>query len=77
MPAEMPRALVAIRYYEAAQAYLRSLPPEHFMEAVSQSTQRKITLESLALVAARRPDFHLFASFSFSIRCRAASALAR
>jgi hypothetical protein len=60
MPTEMPRALIAIRYYEAAQAYLRSLPPEHFMEAVSQSTQRKITLESLDLVAARRPDFHLF-----------------
>jgi hypothetical protein len=60
MPTEMPRALVAIRYYEAAQEYLRSLPPEHHMEAVSQSTQRKITLESLDLVAASRSDFHLF-----------------
>jgi hypothetical protein len=30
------------------------------MEATSQSTQRKITLESLDLVAAKRSDFHLF-----------------
>jgi Uma2 family endonuclease len=49
------------RFYEkAAQEYLRSLPLEHFMEATPHATQRKITLESLDLVAARRPDFHLF-----------------
>ena len=30
------------------------------MEATPQATQREITLESLALVRARRPDFHLF-----------------
>ena len=47
--------------YEAyAQEYLRSLPPEHFMEAIPQARQREITLESLALVKARRPDFHVF-----------------
>lgn len=60
MPRELPRALVEINYYKAAQEYLRSLPLEHFMEATSQATQRKITLESLDLVAARRTDFHLF-----------------
>jgi Uma2 family endonuclease len=60
MPTEFPRALLEIRYYEAAQKYLRRLPLEHFMEAASQSTQREITLESLDLVAARRSDFHLF-----------------
>ena len=36
MPAELPRALVEINYYEAAQEYLRSLPLEHFMEPTSQ-----------------------------------------
>src|SRR5262249_25533657 len=60
MPSTEPRILLRLRYYEAAQAYLRSLPPEHFMESTPQATQRKITLESLDLVAARRPDFHLF-----------------
>src|SRR6266852_2892260 len=44
----------------AAQEYCRSLPLEHFMEAIPQATQREITLESLALVRARRPDFHVF-----------------
>ncbi|HYV36757.1 MAG TPA: Uma2 family endonuclease [Gemmataceae bacterium] len=60
MPTELPRALVEVKYYQAAQEYLRSLPPEHFMEPTSQATQRKITLESLDLVAAQRSDFHLF-----------------
>jgi Uma2 family endonuclease len=60
MPTETPRALLEIRYHEAEQEYLRSLPPERFMEATSQSTQREITLENLALVRAARPDFHLF-----------------
>jgi hypothetical protein len=60
MPTELPRALIAVNYCQPAQDYLRSLPPEHFMEAITQSTQHKITLESLDLVAVRRPDFHLF-----------------
>jgi Uma2 family endonuclease len=60
MPTEMPRMLLEVRYYQAAQDYLRGLPPEHFMEAVPQATQRKITLESLDLVHARRPDVHVF-----------------
>jgi Uma2 family endonuclease len=60
MATELPRAILALKYEEAAQAYLRSLPPEHFMEAVPQAKQREITLESLALVRARRPDVQVF-----------------
>jgi hypothetical protein len=39
-----PRPLMRIEYEKAAEAYLHSLPPEHFME--------EITVESLALVRA-------------------------
>jgi Uma2 family endonuclease len=60
MSPDLPRALQEIAYEREAQAYLRSLPPEHFMEASAQGTQRAITLASLALVKARRPDFHVF-----------------
>ena len=55
-----PRSLLRIEYEEAAEAYLRSLPPEHFMEATAQATQCKITLESLDLVHARRPEVQIF-----------------
>jgi len=44
MSSPTPLPLLRIRYYEAAQAYLKSLPLEHFMEATPQATQRKITL---------------------------------
>jgi Uma2 family endonuclease len=60
MASAKPRALIAVTYEEAAQAYLRSLPPEHFMEAIGQSRQREITLESLALLKARRRDVQVF-----------------
>jgi Uma2 family endonuclease len=60
MSINKPRPLLRIEYEEAAEAYLRSLPPEHFMEATAQGTQRKITLESLDLVHARRPDVQIF-----------------
>ncbi len=60
MSAALPRPLLRIAYEEAAEAYLRSLPPEHFMEATAQGTQRKITLESFELVHARRPDVQVF-----------------
>lgn len=60
MASSKPRVLTEIRYERAAEEYLYSLPPEHFMESIAQSTQRKITLESLDLIAARRPDFHVF-----------------
>jgi Uma2 family endonuclease len=60
MPTELPRALLEVRYYQAAQDYLRKLPLEHFMESTPQATQREITLESLALVKARRPEVQVF-----------------
>jgi Uma2 family endonuclease len=60
MNSHLPRALQAIAYDREARAYLQSLPPEHFMEATAQATQREITLASLALVKARRPDVHVF-----------------
>ena len=47
-------------YERAADEYCRSLPLEHFMEATSQATQRKITLESLDLVKSRRPEVWVF-----------------
>jgi hypothetical protein len=60
MPTTIPPPLLRIRYEEAAEAYLRSLPLEHFMESTAQAMQRKITLESLDLVQARRPDVQHF-----------------
>lgn len=60
MATTLPRALLEVAYEEAAQAYLRSLPPEHFMEATAQATQRKITLESMDLLKLRRPDVQVF-----------------
>jgi Uma2 family endonuclease len=47
-------------YEQAAAEYCESLPLEHFMEATAQSTQRKITVESLDLVTARRPEIQVF-----------------
>jgi Uma2 family endonuclease len=60
MVAKTPEILLEVRYYQSAQDYLRKLPPEHFMESTPQATQREITLESLALVKARRPDVQVF-----------------
>ncbi len=60
MKTTKPSILLRLEYEEAAGAYLRSLPPEHFMEAKPQAQQRKITLASLAIVEAGRPDFQVF-----------------
>jgi Uma2 family endonuclease len=60
MASSLSKARLERRYEEAAREYLRNLPMEHFMEATEQGTQRKITLESLDLVTARRPDVHVF-----------------
>ena len=60
MSSTRPRALIEIEYAEAAHEYLRSLPLEHFMEATAQAAQRKITLESLDLVHAIRPEVQIF-----------------
>jgi Uma2 family endonuclease len=55
-----PRHLLALEYAKYAEEYLRGLPPEHFMEATGQSKQREITLESLALLRAKRPEVQVF-----------------
>jgi hypothetical protein len=60
MSTDKPRTLVRLESERAAEAYLRSLPPEHFREAVPQATQRKVTLESLDLAHAHRSDIQTF-----------------
>ena len=60
MRANIPRGILEVHFDALAQDYLRKLKPEHFMEATSQATRRKITLESFDLVATRRPDIQLF-----------------
>ena len=56
----MPKTKPEIDYEAAARDYMRLLPLEHFMEGIPQATQREITLESLALVKARRRDVRVF-----------------
>jgi Uma2 family endonuclease len=56
----LPRAIQAVEYEEAAQAYLRSLPPEHFMEGIPHATQRKATWDSLDLLSTHRPEVKVF-----------------
>jgi Putative restriction endonuclease len=48
------------RYEESAEAYLRSLPPEHFMESTTQARQREITVTSMRQVRLSRPDIQTF-----------------
>jgi Uma2 family endonuclease len=50
----------AAEYDRAADTYVRRLPLEHFMEAIPQSTQRRITLESLDLLRVRLPLVQVF-----------------
>ncbi len=60
---EKPRALLHLEYENAAQEYLRFLRtehPEHFMEAAPQAYQRKVTVASLDLVSAQRPEMQVF-----------------
>ena len=60
MSPDLPRVLQELAYEREAQAYLKRLPPEHFMEATPQAARRKITLESFDLLHAHRPDVQLF-----------------
>jgi Uma2 family endonuclease len=55
-----PRILMRLEYEREAEQYLKSLPPEHFMEAKAQGEQREITLASLAVVRVYRKDLHVF-----------------
>jgi Uma2 family endonuclease len=50
MAQSVPRAFLEVRYYEEAQAYLRSLSPELFMEKTTQANQRKIFVVGMDLV---------------------------
>jgi Uma2 family endonuclease len=53
----------ALYFDDAAEEYLEYIKkehPEHFMESVAQSTQRKITVAGLDLVSAERPDVHVY-----------------
>jgi Uma2 family endonuclease len=47
-------------YDRAALEYLERLPPEHFMEATTQSVQRALIENALGQIAEQRPDFHYF-----------------
>jgi Uma2 family endonuclease len=60
MSTAKPRSLLRIEYADAAEAYLRSLPPEHFMESTTQATQRKISVVSFDLIQLRRPEVQMF-----------------
>jgi Uma2 family endonuclease len=60
MSTDVPRRLRESTYERAAQEYLFSLPPEHFMEATAQARQREITVASLALVKLQRPGVLYF-----------------
>src|SRR5262249_5322175 len=60
MALNKPLPLVRLQYAKSAEAYLHSLPLEHFMEATAQARQREISVESLALVHGRRPDIQYF-----------------
>lgn len=53
-------ARLKLLYEWDAQRYLESLPLEHFMEATTQSTQRKITVESFDLIGRARPEVQCF-----------------
>jgi len=52
--------LTANDYEELARAYYETLPLEHFMETVSQGTQRIIAITTLQFLKVSRPDVQLF-----------------
>jgi Uma2 family endonuclease len=60
MASKLPLPLLRIQYEKSAEEYLRSLPPEHFMESVPQAIQRLIFLVAFELIRARRPDVQPF-----------------
>ena len=60
MSSTLPRHLLELRYNRSAREYLESLPPEHFMEATPQATQREISVQSFAVLKVYRPEVHYF-----------------
>ena len=72
-----PRRLQEATFAAAAREYARSLPLEHYMEATPQATQRAITLASLALVHARRPEIQVFNELLIQYRRQGSRAILR
>jgi hypothetical protein len=72
MKTELPRVLLEIRYYEAAQRYLRKLPLEHFKEATPQRHSEKSRWKAWTWCNAGDPMSRYSTSCWCSIRCRAA-----
>ena len=60
MAATKTRTLTRQDYTEAANEFASGLTLENQMEATPQATQREITLASLAIVRARRPEVQIF-----------------
>jgi Uma2 family endonuclease len=61
MSSNVPGDAQEADYGRWALEYSRRLRPDHFStEAIGQATQREITVESLALVKARRREVHVF-----------------
>jgi hypothetical protein len=60
MPSSKPVTLLKLEYAREAEAYLKGLRPEHFMEATRQARQREITVESFRLITTDWPDFQFF-----------------
>ncbi len=69
MARRKPPVLSAEAYEHCAKKYMRSLPLEHFAEAFGQSHQRGITLKSLAVLTARRPDVQVFNELLVQYHC--------
>jgi Uma2 family endonuclease len=57
---ESSRAALERRYEKAAEDYMASLPLEHFMESTPHAKQRKISWDSLGLLAEIRAAVHVF-----------------
>jgi hypothetical protein len=69
IPKDMPLAEQRVLFDKAAEAYAAKLRGEHiFTDTTPRARQRMITLESLDLVRAHRPDFHLFNSLLVQYR---------
>ena len=60
MASKKSHILTAEEHEQCAKEYMRSLPLEHYAEAIGQSHQRGITLKSLSVLKARRPDVQSF-----------------
>ncbi len=60
MVSRRPRILSAAEYEQCAKEYMRGLPLEHYAEAIGQSGQRALTVKSMSVLQARRPEVQHF-----------------